>query len=290
MKAIEFKGVTKEFKLGSGAKGRVSYLFGSRKGTVKKAVDDVSFVIHKGERVALIGKNGSGKTTIMKMIQGTCFPTEGKVKIKGTPSFTLEHTVGFDGDFTGRENIYIRGKLMGYTQEEIAEHEAAIVEYAELGEYIDQPARIYSGSMKVRLGFAIEVNLKTDIILADESVSVGEGDFRIKANKTLTDLINDEETTFVFATHSSAGAGKYCTRGIVINEGRIFFDGDVAEAVKYYKDNFSEEKPKKKKNTSKGKSKAKSVTAGNEGAGDFVKKEKDSDFPEKIQELTEGSI
>ena len=202
----------------------------------KKAVDDISFSIKKGESVAILGKNGAGKSTVLKMITGVVFPTKGKIKINGRVSALLELTSGFDPEFTGRENIYLKGQILGLKNSEIKEVEKDITDFAELDEYIDQPVRTYSSGMKARLGFSINVNIKPEILIIDEALSVGDEEFKNKCIKKINDIINKEDVTLLFVTHATNVASEFCKRGIVMKNGRIIFDGDIKESIKKYKE------------------------------------------------------
>ena len=234
---IEFKNVSKIYKLFKSDKKRLLSLLDKRiKYTEKKAVDDVSFKIKKGESVAVFGKNGAGKSTVLKMITGVTFPTTGKVKIKGRVSALLELTSGFDPEFTGRENIYLKGQILGLKDSEIKEVEKTIVDFAELEEYIDQPVRTYSSGMKARLGFSINVNIKPEILIVDEALSVGDEEFRNKCVKKINEIISKDDVTLLFVTHSTSVASEFCKRGMVMKKGKIVFDGDIQESIKKYKE------------------------------------------------------
>lgn len=232
---IEFKNVTKTYKLFKSDKKRLLSLFIKKiKGKDKKAVDNVSFKIKRGEAVALFGKNGAGKSTILKMITGVTFPTEGKIKVNGRVSALLELTSGFDQEFTGRENIYLKGQILGLKNNEIKELEQTIVEFAELEEYIDQPVRTYSSGMKARLGFSINVNIKPEILIVDEALSVGDESFKKKCVKKINEIVAKENVTLLFVTHSTSVAKEFCTRGIVMKTGSLIFDGDIKSAISTY--------------------------------------------------------
>lgn len=234
---IEFKNVSKIYKLFKSDKKRLLALFDKRiKHTEKKAVDDVSFKIKRGESVAIFGKNGAGKSTVLKMITGVTFPTKGKIKIKGRVSALLELTSGFDSEFTGRENIYLKGQILGLKDSEIKEVEKTIVDFAELEEYIDQPVRTYSSGMKARLGFSINVNIKPEILIVDEALSVGDEEFRNKCVKKINEIISKDDVTLLFVTHSTSVASEFCKRGMVMKKGKIVFDGDINESIKNYKE------------------------------------------------------
>lgn len=232
---IEFKNVTKRYKLYKNDKQRLlGIFFKNIKYKEKKAVDNVSFQIKKGEAVALFGKNGAGKSTILKMITEVAFPTSGKIIVNGRVSALLELTSGFDLEFTGRENIYLKGQILGLTNKEIRGLEKQIVDFADLEEYIDQPVRTYSSGMKARLGFSINVNIDPDILIVDEALSVGDEEFRNKCVEKVNEVVNQEDVTLLFVTHSTAVAKSFCKRGIVMNKGKKQFDGDIDEAIEKY--------------------------------------------------------
>lgn len=232
---IEFKNVTKIYKLFKNDKKRfVSLFFKNIKVKEKRAVDNVSFKINKGEAVAIFGKNGAGKSTILKMITGVTFPTEGNVTVKGRVSALLELTSGFDQEFTGRENIYLKGQILGLKNKEIQELEQTIIDFAELEEYIDQPVRTYSSGMKARLGFSINVNIKPEILIVDEALSVGDESFKKKCIKKIKEIILQENVTLLFVTHSTSVAKEFCSRGIVMKQGKIIYDGEIKNAIDNY--------------------------------------------------------
>ena len=165
---IEFKNVTKIYKLFKSDRQRFKAVFSKKTKYKKKiAVNDLSFKIEKGESVALFGKNGAGKSTILKMITGVTYPTTGEITVDGRVGALLELTAGFDPEFTGRENIFFRGQLFGLSNEEIKELEPGIIDFADLGDYIDQPTRTYSSGMKARLGFAINSSVRPEILIVD---------------------------------------------------------------------------------------------------------------------------
>ncbi len=232
---IELRNVTKKYKLYKNDKTRlIGLLFKHVPHKEKNAVDDVSFKIKKGESVALFGKNGAGKSTILKMITEVVFPTKGKVIINGRVSALLELTSGFDLEFTGRENIYLKGQILGLTNKEIRKLEQTIVDFADLEEYIDQPVRTYSSGMKARLGFSINVNIEPDILIVDEALSVGDEEFKNKCIEKVNEIVNKEDVTLLFVTHSTSVAKSFCKRGIVMDKGKKEFDGDIDSAIDKY--------------------------------------------------------
>lgn len=211
-----------------------SLFFKNIKVKEKRAVDNVSLKINKGEAVAIFGKNGAGKSTILKMITGVTFPTEGNVTVNGRVSALLELTSGFDQEFTGRENIYLKGQILGLKNKEIKELEQIIIDFAELEEYIDQPVRTYSSGMKARLGFSINVNIKPEILIVDEALSVGDESFKKKCIKKIKEIILKENVTLLFVTHSTSVAKEFCSRGIVMKQGKIIYDGEIKNAIDNY--------------------------------------------------------
>jgi len=232
---VEFKNVTKRYKLYKNDKQRFLAIFFKKIPYKKKlAVNNVSFQVKKGEAVALFGKNGAGKSTILKMITGVTYPTEGEILVDGRVSALLELTTGFDPELTGRENIYLKGQLCGLKDKEIRELEEGIVEFAEVDEYIDQPVRTYSSGMKARLGFAINVNIKPEILIVDEALSVGDASFRDKCLKKVNSIIEKDNVTLLFVTHSTNVAKQFCKRGIVMVQGKLVFDDEIEKAIEFY--------------------------------------------------------
>lgn len=236
--AIKFDHVTKTYKLYENDRQRFFSIFSSRDKrkliTKVNASNDLSFEIKKGEAVAFLGHNGAGKSTALKMITGVTFPTKGEVIVNGTVSALLELTAGFDMAFTGRENIHLRGHAMGLDADEIAALEPKVVEFADLGVYIDQPVRTYSSGMKSRLGFAFAVSSDPEILVVDEALSVGDKQFQQKCFARVREIMEDENVTVLFVTHSSSAAQEFCTRGIVLDKGTKKFDGSIQDAIAFY--------------------------------------------------------
>ena len=232
---VEFKNVTKIYKLFKNDKKRLlGLLFKSVAHKEKRAVNNASFAIERGESVALFGKNGAGKSTILKMITGVTFPTTGEIIVNGRVSALLELSSGFDPEFTGRENIYLKGQLLGLKNKEIQEVEEEIINFAQLGDYIDQPLRTYSSGMKARLGFSINVNIKPEILIVDEALSVGDEEFKNKCIKKINSIMKDEDVTLLFVTHATGVAKEFCSRGILMEDGKLTFDGKIEEAIERY--------------------------------------------------------
>lgn len=232
---IRFEHVTKIYKLYKNDKARFKGLF-SKKVPYRenRAVNDLSFDVRKGESVALFGHNGAGKSTILKMVTGVAFPTEGEITVKGKVSALLELAAGFDMESTGRENILFKCSMMGMTEQEINEVIDDIISFADIGEYMDQPLRSYSSGMKARLGFAISVNAQPDILIVDEALSVGDKNFQQKCKDKIAEIMADEDVTLLFVTHALTTAKDFCKRGIVLEKGKKLFDGDIDDAIAFY--------------------------------------------------------
>ena len=240
---IKFSNVTKMYKLFKNDKKRLLYTFCKKiKYQEKRAVDNVSFDIERGESVALFGKNGAGKSTILKMITGVTFPTSGTIEVNGRVSALLELTSGFDPEFTGRENIYLKGQLLGIKNQEIKELEQEIINFAEIEEYIDQPVRTYSSGMKARLGFSINVNIRPEILIVDEALSVGDEEFKNKCTTKVNEIIKKDNVTLLFVTHSTSMAKEFCKRGIVMEKGKLKFDGNIDDAIARYEKTLKKKK------------------------------------------------
>lgn len=240
---ITFDNVTKEYTLYKNDQERFRALFfKNKKAKINKALKGVSFSIDRGEAVGLIGDNGAGKSTILKHITGVAFPTEGEVTVKGKVAALLELTAGFSMQMTGRENIYLKGYILGLTDTEIKRLEERIVDFAELGDYIDQPVRTYSSGMKMRLGFAINVNIEPDVLVIDEALSVGDATFKKKCKQKIADTIKSG-VTVLYVSHNAESVKELCTRALYLKKGELIYDGPVDEALKIYQ----EDKAKKAK-------------------------------------------
>jgi len=190
--------------------------------------------VREGESVAIFGVNGAGKSTVLKMITGVAYPTEGWIDVYGRVSALLELTAGFDSELTGKENIVLKCQLMGMRDPEIKEAMPSIIDFAEIGEYIDQPTRTYSSGMLARLGFAINVTTQPEILIVDEALSVGDSRFQEKCKAKVLEIIDRDNVTLLFVTHSTGIAAAFCKRGIVMKEGKVVFDGEIEEAVSLY--------------------------------------------------------
>jgi teichoic acid transport system ATP-binding protein len=233
--AVKFENVTKEYKLYKSDKRRfLGIFFPQIDYKTVRANDNVSFEVKRGESVMILGRNGAGKSTMLKMITEVVFPTKGEITVNGRVSALLELTTGFDPEFTGRENIYLKGQLMGLSDEEISKLEPTIIDFAELGDYIDQPVRTYSSGMTARLGFSINANIEPEILVIDEALSVGDMKFREKCQEKIDEIVEKEHVTVLYVTHSPSSAEDFCERGLVLNQGKLVFDGEYEEATEAY--------------------------------------------------------
>lgn len=233
--AVRFDHVFKTYKLYRTDKQRLLGTF-SRKIAYKSinATDDLSFVVNRGDSLALLGLNGAGKSTALKMITGVCFPTRGIIEVHGRISALLELSAGFDNNLSGRENLEMRCQLWGFTREETDALIPEMHEFSELGEYIDQPIRTYSSGMKARLGFAFASSINPDILVVDEALSVGDKRFRKKCEERVKSIMAKDNLTVLFVTHSPEQALQFCTRGIVLQKGAAAYQGDIKGACDYY--------------------------------------------------------
>ena len=232
---IRLDGIGKTYKLYKNQKLRLLALFSKRiKPKKKVALKNIDLTIRRGESVALLGKNGAGKSTLLKMISGVTFPTKGELTTNGRIGALLELSAGFEPEFTGRENIWLRCSLGGMSNDEISKVEPKIIDFAQLEEYIDQPVRTYSSGMRSRLGFAISVNMSPDILIVDEALSVGDAVFKKKCLAAVKEIMSQDDVTFLLVTHSSGAARDFCKRGVVIHDGIVAFDGDIEAAVAFY--------------------------------------------------------
>ena len=253
---ISFKNVSKEYTLYKSDRERFHALFFKpRNPKINKALNGVSFTIYKGESVGIIGDNGAGKSTLLKMITGVAFPTEGSVTVKGKVAALLELTAGFSTEMTGRENIYLKGYILGLQDSYIKEIEERIIEFAQLGDYIDQPVRTYSSGMKMRLGFAINVNIEPDILVVDEALSVGDASFKRKCKDKINEIIASG-TTVLYVSHNQASVAEICERAIYLRKGKLIYDGDVKDAYAAYQAFKEEEKAKKEAKKKKAEAKS----------------------------------
>lgn len=232
---IEFKSVSKKFKRGQKGylKQAILDIFRQEKQEDFWALDTVSFEIKKGEAVGIIGTNGSGKSTILKLIAGVLQPTKGTVSIQGKISPLIELGAGFHPDLTGRENIYLNGTILGLTKRQIDEKFESIVAFAELEDFINTPVKHYSSGMYMRLGFAISVHVDPDILLVDEILAIGDHAFQKKCFDKMREF-RKKGVTIVFISHALETVKDFCDRVIWLNNGKVESSGEPDKMVKKY--------------------------------------------------------
>ena len=198
------------------------------------ALDDVSLEIRKGERIGIIGHNGAGKSTLLKLICRVTAPTKGEICMNGRVTSMLEVGTGFHGELTGRENVYLNGAILGLTKAEIDKKYDEIVEFSEVGQFIDTPVKRYSSGMHVKLGFAVASHLDSEIMIMDEVLAVGDMAFQKKCITRMRKAAEDEGRTILYVSHNMRTIRELCSRCIVLDHGKIVFDGDPEEAIDLY--------------------------------------------------------
>ncbi len=198
------------------------------------ALRDVSFSIRKGESIGIIGTNGSGKSTVLKIITGVLAKTDGKVKVDGRISALLELGAGFNMEYTGIENVYLNGTMMGFTKEEVDKRLPEILEFADIGDFANQPCKTYSTGMFVRLAFAVAINIDPEILIVDEALSVGDVFFQMKCFHKFEEF-KSQGKTILFVSHDLSSIAKYCDRVILLNQGVKLAEGNPKDMINMYK-------------------------------------------------------
>lgn len=235
--AVSFSHVTKAYRLYKNDQARlVSVIKPGTSFDTIYANNDLSFTIERGESVAFLGRNGAGKSTALKIITGVTTATSGTVEVHGRVSALLDLSAGFDAQLTGRENLVLRGRLWGLSAAEINEMLPSIIEFAEIGKYVDQPMRTYSSGMKARLGFSFASSMKPDILILDEVLSVGDRAFSAKSLDRMQEIMARDGITLLFVTHALSSAENFCKRALVIGKGSLQFDGPIEEGIEFYKE------------------------------------------------------
>jgi teichoic acid transport system ATP-binding protein len=234
--AIRVENISKVYKLYSRNIDRLKDSLNFGKGKYKEhyALNNLSFDIKKGECVGIIGTNGAGKSTILKIITGVLSPTQGKVEIDGRISALLELGAGFNMEYTGVENIYLNGTMMGFSREEVDSRMQSILEFADIGEYVNQPVKTYSSGMFVRLAFAVAINIDPEILIVDEALSVGDVFFQSKCYKKFEEF-KEAGKTIIFVSHDLSSIQKYCDRAILLDKGSKIGEGKPSEIIDMYK-------------------------------------------------------
>lgn len=250
--AIKVDGVNKAFKLPhekqSSVKGMFVGLFqGKRTYTKQQVLKDISFEIKKGEFFGIVGRNGSGKSTLLKLLAGIYTPDKGNIQVNGSLTPFIELGVGFNPELTGRENVYLNGALLGFNRKQMDAMYHEIVEFAELEKFMDQKLKNYSSGMQVRLAFSIAIRAKSDILLIDEVLAVGDEAFQQKCI-TVFEKLKSEQKTIILVTHDMAMVEKFCNRALMLQDGTITITGEPTAVADKYTDinkrSFIEEKNK----------------------------------------------
>ena len=217
---------------------RAIFSFGKNKLETFEAVRGISFDIEEGQVVGLIGKNGSGKSTLLRSIAGIFSPDKGEINLYGKTVSLLSIGVGFKTNLSGRENIILSGLLMGFKKAEILEKMDQIIEFSELGKFIDKPVKTYSSGMYSKLAFSITAVMETDIMLIDEVLSVGDEKFKKKSYAKIKELISDKTRTVIIVSHSIDTLKKLCDHVVWINDGGVVMQGDAQEVLEAYKESM----------------------------------------------------
>ncbi|MFT4109614.1 ABC transporter ATP-binding protein [Propionicimonas sp.] len=240
--AVEVKDLTKIYRTYSSSLARAIAPFRKAPtGGRFVALNKVSATFERGDIVGILGRNGSGKSTLSKIIAGVTTPTSGSVRVNGRISAMLELTSGFDSQLTGVENIYLRALAMGIPREEADARRQEIIDFADIGEHINQPVRTYSSGMKSRLGFAVSASVEPDILIVDEALSVGDEIFKLKCIERMGQ-IRERGCTILFVSHALGTVKAFCTRAIWINKGKLVEDGEVGPVAQAYEEFLRKER------------------------------------------------
>jgi homopolymeric O-antigen transport system ATP-binding protein len=208
------------------------------------ALRDVSVKVVHGESLAVIGPNGAGKSTFLQVLAGIIRPSEGKVEVRGAVSGLLTLGAGFDQELTGRDNIWLAGAFLGLEEAVVRELLPGIIEYADIGEFIDAPLKVYSAGMRARLGFSIATSVNPDILLLDEVLATGDATFREKSKARVIELVKSAKAV-VLVTHDMSWVTEYCNRAILIEKGHIIVEGEPADVVKAHQDHTAADRERK---------------------------------------------
>ncbi len=242
---IEAKKLTKMYKLYDNPKDRFKETFSLSKKKYHKefyALKDINFQIFKGETVGIVGRNGSGKSTLLKILTGVLNPSGGEMKVNGKISALLELGAGFNMEYTGIENIYLNGTIMGIPQKEMESKLNDIISFADIGDHIYQPVKTYSSGMFVRLAFAVAINVEPDILIVDEALAVGDTRFQLKCMDKFVEFM-EQGKTVLFVSHDINSIKRFCKRTIWINNGYMIMDGKTDEVTDNYVDFLKSELP-----------------------------------------------
>jgi ABC-type polysaccharide/polyol phosphate transport system ATPase subunit len=236
--AIVFRDVWKYFHHHAGQSLLRTYLaqvFSGKSPDRFAALRGVNFTVEPGEGLAIVGANGAGKSTLLSLVAGLCRPEQGEVLVRGRVGALLELGTGFHPDLTGRENLHLNAAFLGYTKEETERQEQAIVDFADIGDFIDEPLRSFSSGMALRRAFSIAIHGSPDILIVDEVLAVGDREFQRKCFSKILE-IRDRGCTFLFVSHSSEVVKRFCRKAIWLEHGELRLAGEVAEVIAAYED------------------------------------------------------
>lgn len=246
--AITLKGIGKRYKIYPSRQEQLKEILGFGKKEKRShdfwALQDVNLEVERGTTLGILGRNGAGKSTLLKIISGVVQPTTGTVEINGRLAAIFGVGAGFNPEFTGRDNVMLNGLLLGIDRNEMLERFDEIVAFADIGEFIDQPIKTYSSGMRARLGFAVAVNVEPDILVIDETLSVGDAVFKQMGLQKMRDL-RDAGTTILFVSHSMGMVKNFCSEAVLLHKGRMVMSGDIAETTDRYEALISSVRAKK---------------------------------------------
>lgn len=233
--AIRADHISKAYRLYDSHRDRIKEVFG-RKNLHREhyALKDISFEVRKGETIGIIGTNGAGKSTLLKIMTGVLTPTEGELEVDGRISALLELGAGFNNEYTGIENIYLNGTMIGFSKKEIDAKLQDILDFAEIGDFVYQPVKTYSSGMFVRLAFAVAINIEPEILIVDEALSVGDAFFQVKCYRKFEEF-KEQGRTIVFVSHDLSSVKRYCDRVVLLDRGRMLAVGSPKDMIDLYK-------------------------------------------------------
>src|ERR671915_374548 len=238
MAAISVKGVSKKYRIFPSGRDRLKEVlsFGRKKyGHDFWALQDIDLEVEPGTTLGILGRNGAGKSTLLNIIAGIRQPTSGTVEVNGRMVALSGLGVGFNPEFTGRENVMLNGLILGIERQELVERFDDIAAFADIGEFMDQPLKTYSSGMRSRLGFAVAINVEPDVLIIDEALSAGDSAFKKKAIQRMYDL-KDSGSTVLFVSHSMGMVKRFCTEAVLLHKGRLVTTGSPEEVVDHYEE------------------------------------------------------
>ena len=287
--AIRVDNVSKIYRLYNKPSDRLKEALGftkEKKYREHKALDQVSFDVHRGETVGIIGTNGSGKSTVLKIITGVLRPTMGNVTVNGRISALLELGAGFNMEYTGVENVYLNGTMLGFTEEEINKRLPEILRFADIGDFVNQPVKTYSSGMFVRLAFAVAINIDPEILIVDEALSVGDVFFQAKCYHKFEEF-KKQGKTILFVSHDLSSVSKYCDRVVLLNKGVKLDEGSPKQMVDLYKQLLVGQNPVKQNESA---SEEQIPAENSEELGDFQMNPNMLEYGSRIAEITDFRV